>query len=122
MGTGGPDRHPHHRHGADVHVLDQHVARTDVQNEPFGAGVGVTTPYFNTVYTTDGYYDAYGRYHRRPHHKGHRHYRGGKAHRKAMKKARKAYRKEMKKQYKRAARPAITTTMTTIEPICEFDC
>lgn len=73
-----------------------------ISTNPFGAGVGVTTPYFNTVYTTDGYYDAYGRYHRRPHHKGHRHCRGGKAHRKAMKKARKAYRKEMKKQYKKA--------------------
>ena len=56
-----------------------------VSTNPFGTGVGVSTPYFNTVYTSDGYYDGY-------------------AHRKAMKKARKAYRKEMKKQYRKAAK------------------
>lgn len=71
-----------------------------VSTNPFGTGVGVSTPYFNTVYTSDGYYDGYyGRPHYRHHH---RHYRSDKAHRKAMKKARKAYRKEMKKQYKKA--------------------
>lgn len=73
-----------------------------VSTNPFGTGIGLTTPYFNTVYTSDGYYDGYGYYHPRRHHRGHKHYRGGKAHRKAMKKARKAYRKEMKKQYHKA--------------------
>ncbi len=68
-----------------------------VSTNPFGTGVGVSTPYFNTVYTSDGY----GYYHKSRHH---RHYRNGKAHRKAMKKARKAYRKEMKKQYRKAAK------------------
>ena len=72
-----------------------------VSTNPFGTGVGVSTPYFNTVYTSDGYYDGYGHYHKS---RAHRHYRNGKAHRKAMKKARKAYRKEMKKQYRKAAR------------------
>lgn len=76
-----------------------------VSTNPFGTGVGVSTPYFNTVYTSDGYYDGYydgyGYYHKSRHH---RHYRNGKAHRKAMKKARKAYRKEMKKQYRKAAK------------------
>lgn len=66
-----------------------------VSTNPFGTGVGVSTPYFNTIYTSDGYYG-------RPRHRHHKHYRPGKAHRKAMKKARKAYRKEMKKQYKKA--------------------
>ncbi len=70
-----------------------------VSTNPFGTGVGVSTPYFNTIYTSDGYYDGY---YGRPRHRHYRHYRPGKAHRKAMKKARKAYRKEMKKQYKKA--------------------
>lgn len=72
-----------------------------VSTNPFGTGIGVSTPLFNTVYTSDGYYDGYGHYHKHRHPRHHR-YRGGKAHRKAMKKARKAYRKEMKKQYKKA--------------------
>lgn len=72
-----------------------------VSTNPFGTGIGISTPLFNTVYTSDGYYDGYDHYHKHKH-RHHRHYRGGKAHRKAMKKARKAYRKEMKKQYKKA--------------------
>lgn len=74
-----------------------------VSTNPFGTGVGVSTPYFNTIYTSDGYYDGYYYGHpKRHHHRHHKHYRSGKAHHKAMKKARKAYRKEMKKQYKKA--------------------
>ncbi len=77
-----------------------------ISTNPFGTGVGVSTPYFNTVYTSEGYYDAYGHYHKRPHKKHHkkhkRQYRSGKAHHKAVKEARKAYHKEMKKQHKQA--------------------
>ncbi|MDE6392048.1 MAG: hypothetical protein K2L59_02095 [Muribaculaceae bacterium] len=70
-----------------------------VSTNPFGTGIGVTTPFFNTVYTSDGYYDAYGHFHK---HRHTRHHKVSKARRKAIKKARKAYRKEMKKQYKKA--------------------
>lgn len=86
-----------------------------VSTNPWGTGIGLSTPYFNTVYTSDGYYDGYGRYHKRPHKRHrparpgpprhHNHgYKAAKAHRKAVRKARKAYRKEMHKQYKKAAK------------------
>lgn len=85
-----------------------------VSTNPWGTGIGLTTPYFNTVYTSDGYYDGYGRYHKRyrKHHRKARprpprhyyDYGSGKAHYKAAKKARKAYRKELRKQYKKEAK------------------
>lgn len=82
-----------------------------VSTNPFGTDVGVTTPYFNTVYTSEGYYDAYGYWHptrgyrhksHKKSHKSYRHHNGRyqKAHHKAMKKARKAYQKEMRRQSK----------------------
>jgi len=86
-----------------------------VSTNPWGTGIGLSTPYFNTVYTSDGYYDGYGRFHKR-YHKRHRParpgpprhhnngYKAAKAHHKAVRKARKAYRKEMHKQYKKAAK------------------
>lgn len=84
-----------------------------VSTNPGGVGVGVSTPLFNTVYTSDGYYDGYGRFHYRHHHHRHHkprhHYRHHpshkevKAYRKAVKKHKKAvkkHRKAMKKYYK----------------------
>lgn len=76
-----------------------------VSTNPYGTGVGVSTPYFNTVYTSDGYYGGHRHHHKRHHRRHHRpaprNYRS-RAHYKAAKKARKEYRKEYKKQMKKA--------------------
>lgn len=68
-----------------------------VNTTPYGTSVGVSTPYFNYTYTTDGYYDNYGRFHRTSHRHGH-----NIKHCKYCEKQMKKHQKEMRKMQKEA--------------------
>lgn len=70
-----------------------------ISTSPGGTSVGVSGPYFNYVYTTDGYYDGYGVFHRTSHRHAHH-----TSHCKYCEKQMKKHHKEMQKRHKHEAK------------------